>query len=236
MGTETDNKENVENGLLEFSPPEKLPTDPPSHLIWEIFGREREMKRKQQEQERRKVLANKKSCEPQPVKRNTRKSAPLSVRFDNVSKPSTRPGIDHVAAFVLSEKNDSQDLTYQSTLLHMRVVELEPEIETFKKENTKITNIKKKLQADKDKLAKELADFLTLKETEKKKIEEDKRRMKRDKILVEKCKKDQQKGCNECEEKRKQVDLLNKEQKTKEQKWTEEMNKLKEQLKKSSKD
>ena len=74
------------------------------------------------------------------------------------------------------------------------VLELEQEIETFKKENTKITNIKKKLQADKDKLAKELADFLTLKETEKKKIEEDKRRLKRDKTLVEKCKKDQQKG------------------------------------------
>ena len=71
---------------------------------------------------------------------------------------------------------------------------MEQEIETFKKENTKITNIKKKLQADKDKLAKELADFVTLKETEKKKIEEDKRRIKRDKILVEKCKKDQQKG------------------------------------------
>ena len=79
------------------------------------------MRRKLQEQERRKVQV-KKSSEPQSVKRNAPKSAPLSVRFDNVSKPSTRPGVDHVAASVLSEKNDSQDLTYQSTLLHMRVV------------------------------------------------------------------------------------------------------------------
>ena len=71
---------------------------------------------------------------------------------------------------------------------------MEQEIDTFKKENIKITNIKKKLQADKDKLAKELAEFETLKETEKKKIEEDKRRIKRDKMLVDKGKRDQQKG------------------------------------------
>ena len=72
--------------------------------------------------------------------------------------------------------------------------ELEQEIENFKKENKRITVIKKKLQADKDKLAKELTEFETLKETEKKKMEEDKRRIKRDKMLLEKGKKDQQKG------------------------------------------
>ena len=47
--------------------------------------------------------------------------------------------------------------------------ELEQEIDNFKKENKKIVNIKKKLQLDKDKLAKDLADFDNLRETEKKK-------------------------------------------------------------------
>ena len=38
---DSENKENVGSAkMLEFSPPEKLPADPPSHLIWQIFGRE----------------------------------------------------------------------------------------------------------------------------------------------------------------------------------------------------
>lgn len=99
-------------------------------------------------------------------------------------------------------------------------------------------------------MAKELADFDNLKETEKKKLEEEKRRIKRDKMLLEKGKKQQLKGrkyvlfileanflcfitgCEECVEKSKQVDMLTKELKTKEVKWAEEVNKLKDQLKK----
>ena len=71
---------------------------------------------------------------------------------------------------------------------------MEQEISNFKKENNKINNLKKKMQADKDKLSKELSEFESLKVIEKKKIEEDKRRIKRDKMLLEKGKKDQQKG------------------------------------------
>jgi len=236
-----ENKENVGSAkMLEFSPPEKLPADPPSHLIWEIFGRERELRRKQQEEQNRKDQMIKKTEVSQPVRRNPAgKSVPLKVRFDNVSKPempATGPGVRHVAANILKESEGSQDMSYQSTLLHMRVVELEQEIENFKKENKKITILKKKLQADKDKLAKELNEFETLKETEKKKMEEDKRRIKRDKMLLEKGKKDQQKGCDDCEEKEKQAVMLTNELKTKEMKWAEEVTKLKEQLKKSNKD
>ena len=51
-------------------------------------------------------------------------------------------------------------------------------------------SIKKKLQSDKDKLSKELADFESLKDTERKKMEEEKRRIKRDKLLLEKDKKE----------------------------------------------
>ena len=71
---------------------------------------------------------------------------------------------------------------------------MEQEIDNFKKENKKIISIKKKLQLDKDKLAKELADFENLKDTERKKMEEEKRRNKRDKLLLEKDKKEQLKG------------------------------------------
>jgi len=221
----TEKENNAPSQLLEFSPPEKLPTDPPSHLIWEIFGRERE-RRRQQELKDKKALISKKSNDPPPKK-------VLSVRFDNTRKPQQGPGMSQVKHADSENREASQDLSFQSTLLHMRVVELEQEIDNFKKENKKICNLKKKLQQDKEKLSKELSEFENLRETEKKKMEEEKRRLKRDKMLLEKGKKQQSKGCEECEEKGKQVDKLNKELKAKELKWTEEVNKLKDQLKKS---
>ena len=55
-------------------------------------------------------------------------------------------------------------------------------------------SIKKKLQSDKDKLSKELAEFESLKDAERKKMEEEKRRIKRDKLLLEKDKKEHLKG------------------------------------------
>merc|ERR1719369_2721783 len=68
--------------VLEYSPPEKLPANPPSHLIWEIFGRERERMRKQKQQEEKKVLMTKKT----ENSNNTAAAAPkksLNVRFEN---------------------------------------------------------------------------------------------------------------------------------------------------------
>ena len=124
---DSENKENVGSAkMLEFSPPEKLPADPPSHVIWEIFGREREMRRKQQEEQIRKDQMTKKTEISQPVRRNpAAKSVPLKVRFDNVSKPdmpATGPGVLHVADNILNEREGNQDMSYQKTLLHMRVV------------------------------------------------------------------------------------------------------------------
>ena len=163
----------------------------------------------------KKVQINKKPESSQSVRRNpVQKKVPLNVRFDNAIKvemPAKGSGLNHVAASILKENEENQDLTFQSTLLHMRVVgrdlfqhllgihtfsssELEQEIDNFKKENKKIISIKKKLQLDKDKLAKELADFENLKDTERKKMEEEKRRNKRDKLLLEKDKKEQLKG------------------------------------------
>ena len=51
---------------------------------------------------------------------------------------------------------------------------MEQEISTFKQENKKIVSTKKKLQADKEKLANELRDFEELRTNERKKLDEEK--------------------------------------------------------------
>ena len=111
METATSEKENNHpNPVLEFSPPDKLPADPPSHLIWEIFGKERE--RRQKELEKKEVPVSKKVNNP-PSKKV------LNVRFETTGKTHQErvgPEISQV------NKEASQDLSFQSTLLHMRVV------------------------------------------------------------------------------------------------------------------
>ena len=69
--------------------------------------------------------------------------------------------------------------------------------------------MKKTLQSDKEKLAKELSDFELLKTNERKKIDEEKRRIKRDLNLLEKSKKLQVK-CTKCEEIKTDKDKLDK--------------------------
>ena len=111
IATAPSEKENNPPGqVLEFSPPDKLPADPPSHLIWEIFGKERD--RRQRELKKKQVPIARKVNSPPPKKT-------LSVRFENTGKTQqgmVGPGISEV------NKDASQDLSFQSTLLHMRVV------------------------------------------------------------------------------------------------------------------
>ena len=93
--------------VLTFSPPDKLPPNAPSRLIWEIFGKENEKKRKE-------ALKSKPVTEKNTLPR--RRSAPLGVRFDK-SK-------DNIGKQAESEKSDDTEdsITHQKTLLHMRVV------------------------------------------------------------------------------------------------------------------
>ena len=93
--------------VLTFSPPDRLPPNAPSRLIWEIFGKENEKKRKE-------VLKSKPVTEKNTLPR--RRSAPLGVRFDK-SK-------DNIGKQAESEKSDDTEdsITHQKTLLHMRVV------------------------------------------------------------------------------------------------------------------
>ena len=109
---------------------------------------------------------------------------------------------------------------------------MEQEIETFKLENKKVMNLKKKIQAEKDNLAKDLASFEDLKTIERKKIEEEKRRIKRDQSLLDKRIKAQtQEKCKTCEQFKIEVNKLEQNLKTKESKFTEEITKLKSHLK-----
>ena len=93
-------------------------------------------------------------------------------------------------------------------------------------------NLKKKIQAEKDNLAKDLASFEDLKFIERKKIEEEKRRIKRDQSLLDKRIKAQtQEKCKTCEQFKIEVNKLEQNLKTKESKFTEEITKLKSHLK-----
>merc|ERR1711874_81415 len=141
-GKEKEKEMNKENRgeRLEFSPPEKMPKNSPSYLIWSIFTKEREERRKR-------ALQSKSPAGQQSNNTGAGVAAPKGV----VSKSApARPD---------SRANQAQpvkeELDYQGTLLHMRAVELEHEIDSFKKETVKVQEIKKRLKTDREKLSQE---------------------------------------------------------------------------------
>jgi len=234
------NKENRANGqvLMEFEPPEKIPKNSASYLIWSIFSKERE--------ERARKIKEKKGEKSAKVFGSAGNgqidsgsawlSNPATPQSDVASHNSGLKSRDVASPLSRASLQSNDDITYQSTLLHMRVVELEQEIETFKKENAKIVESKRKIQTDKQKLTKELESFEKLKETDKKKIEEEKKRLKREKILLEKAQKEAQAQlkaaiCNECEENKAKLLKIQEDLSRKESKWTAALTKLQEQLK-----
>ena len=215
------NKENRETGgeRLEFSPPEKMPKNSPSYLIWSIFTKEREERRKR-------ALQSKSPAGQQSNNTGAGVGAPKGV----VSKSApARPD---------SRANQAQpvkeELDYQGTLLHMRVVELEHEIDSFKKETVKVQEIKKRLKTDREKLSQELKDFEKLKTEDKKKVEEEKRRLKRDQLLVEKARKEAGGSkCEECSETKARMANLKDELAKAEATWRKEVSRLEEELAKA---
>jgi len=150
------NKENREAGeRLEFSPPEKMPKNSPSYLIWSIFTKERE--------ERRKRALQSKTPTGQG---NTGGPAGVSGAHKGGVARSAPARPDSRAS--QQQHPVKEELDYQGTLLHMRVVELEHEIDSFKKETVKVQEIKKRLKTDREKLAQELKDFERLKTEDRK--------------------------------------------------------------------
>jgi len=240
------NKENRANGqvMMEFEPPEKIPKNSASYLIWSIFTKEREERARRI---REKKMAKSSSSSNKVLKSSSGNgqindqgsawlSSPATPQSDVASQNSRPQSRDVASPLSRASLQSNDDITYQSTLLHMRVVELEQEIETFKKENAKIVESKRKIQTDKQKLSKELESFEKLKEADKKKIEEEKKRLKREKLLLEKAQKEAQAQlkaaiCNECEENKAKVVKMQEDLSRKENKWTAALTKLQEQLK-----
>ena len=115
---------------------------------------------------------------------------------------------------------------------------MEQEIESFRNETARVQKIKRKLDADKDKLSKELKEFEKLRETDMKKIEEEKRRIKRDKLLLEKANRESKENteCNECAENKSKSEKLLEDLNAKELNWAQQIKKLKEELNKVEKE
>ena len=102
--------------LLTFSPPEKLPANPPSQLIWDIFGREHEARKKEAQQQQQKMRTKSASgLVKSQAATQRRKSAPLSVKFDPNTNTRARSGPEE-------EAETEENVSYNSTLLRMRVV------------------------------------------------------------------------------------------------------------------
>ena len=220
-GKEKEKEMNKENRgeRLEFSPPEKMPKNSPSYLIWSIFTKERE--------ERRKRALQAKSpagqVNPGAGQEVVPSKGALTVARSAPARPDSRVNqVQHPA---------KEDLDYQGTLLHMRVVELEHEIDSFKKETVKVQEIKKRLKTDREKLGAELKDFERLKTEDKKKLDEEKRRLKRDQLLVEKARKEVGGAkCEECSETKARMDALKEELSKVEATWRKEVARLEEEL------
>lgn len=213
------NKENREAGeRLEFSPPEKMPKNSPSYLIWSIFTKERE--------ERRKRALQSKTPTGQG---NTGGPAGVSGAHKGGVARSAPARPDSRAS--QQQHPVKEELDYQGTLLHMRVVELEHEIDSFKKETVKVQEIKKRLKTDREKLAQELKDFERLKTEDKKKLDEEKRRLKRDQLLVEKARKEAGGSkCEECADTKARMAALKEELAKAEANWRKEVGRLEEEL------
>ena len=114
---------------------------------------------------------------------------------------------------------------------------MEHEIESFRNETARVQKIKRKLDADKEKLSKELKDFEKLREVDMKKIEEEKRRIKRDKLILDKANRESRDTeCNECAENKSKADKLLEDLNAKEIKWANELKKLHEELNKVEKE
>ena len=106
---------------MEFSPPEKMPKNSPSYLIWSIFTREREERRMRAKE---KKLAN----NVYSAAGNSSGSRPAVGQQQQAGtaaeEHATQAERSRDTASPLSKVNlqSNDDLTYQSTLLHMRVV------------------------------------------------------------------------------------------------------------------
>lgn len=162
---------------MDFSPP-RIPKNSPSYLIWSIFTKEREEKRKQREEELKSGM-----LEGEEVKVSYQNG------FSNDYKASSGSGSTTKKRTPGGGLNN-QDYDFHSTLLNGKLAELEKEISQFRKENSNLVQARRKFASERKKFEEEKTDWDDERKGERKKIEEERRRIKRDRMLWEKAQKD----------------------------------------------
>lgn len=194
----------------DFSPP-RIPKNSPSYLIWSIFTKEREERRRDREQSRRKE-------EKSPKDLNSRSRSPLS------QMPP------HSVAYAAA------DADFHATLLNAKLAELEKEVAHFQKESSALAVGRRRLASDRKRLTDEVSEFEKRREAERKRTEEEKRRARRDRMLLEKATRDKKgvegkKAAEEIEELHNKLTKVQDELHRKESKYSASLSKLQEQVK-----
>ena len=241
---------------LTFSPP-RIPKNSPSYLIWSIFTKEREERNRQQaaklradldEDEEWQDLEENEEAAHKPTKYCPEDADNKAAMIGEIPHyKATKTKRDNVRRRRRSEsplsrissKNkmtDINDDVFCDTLFNAKLVELNKEVEAFKKENANLQTSRRRLNADRKQLAKDIEDFERNKDNDKKKIEEDRKRLRREKAMFEKSQKDRKvnndrKSQDEIEELQMKLQKLNEELNRKETKWALALSKLQEQVK-----
>ena len=246
-------KKNYE--ALTFSPP-RIPKSSPSYLIWSIFTKERE------ERNRKKSAKLKAELEEDEEWLDLDENEDKNGKIENncpkdtqtqrdmlreITNTKTIKSKNHIRRRRRSESplsrissknkiNDINDDAFCDTLFNAKLVELNKEVETFKKENTNLQTSRRRLNADKKQLAKDIEEFERNKENEKKKLEEERKRLRREKAMFEKSQKERKinndrKSQDDIEELQMKLQKLNDELNRKETKWALALSKLQEQVK-----
>ena len=196
---------NVKKKKMDFSPP-RIPKNSPSYLIWSIFTKEREEKRKKRELDLKRGGDLLEGEEAKVTYQN-------GFSNDYKAEASTSGSKKRAAA---SNNNNGgggpgQDYGFHSTLLNGKLAELEKEISQFRKENSNLVSAKRKFATERRKFEEGKSEWEEEKKGEKKKLEEERRRIKRDRMLWEKAQKDKKsnedakKAAEEIEELREKV-------------------------------
>ena len=249
-------QEKKKQEALTFSPP-RIPKNSPSYLIWSIFTKEREERNRQKATKLREEIDEDEEWldvedHEAPDNRETRYHS-QDKHFDR-DKPSEDPkniitkSKKHdvrrrrrsesplsriISSNKMSEVNNDM---FCDTLLNAKLVELNKQVEEFKKENTNLQNYRRRLNTDKKQLAKDIEEFEKNKEIDKKKLDEERKRVRREKAMFEKSLKDKKanndkKSQDDLEELQMKLQKLNEELNRKESKWALALSKLQEQVK-----
>ena len=250
-------KEKLE--ALTFSPP-RIPKNSPSYLIWSIFTKEREERNRQKamkpggmneddgewlDVEDNQEIPNIKSIKSRfsdidakkdCMYKNSKNEAPKNKRDTLRRRRRSDSPLSRMSSKKTIFEMDHNETAFHDALFNAKLVELNKEVEEFKKENINIQTSRRRLTADRKQLAKDIEEFEKSKDNDKKKLEEERKRLRREKTMFEKSQKENRlkndkKSQDEIEELQTKLNKLNEELNRKETKWALALSKLQEQVK-----